>query len=86
MNNSAIIGGKSCRSCMHRRMAGQETFCYRYPPTVLLVPMPGPKGQVTPGFQSAYPVVDPDMPCGEYSRSEAFMPGEVRTPVLGETR
>jgi hypothetical protein len=48
--------------------------------------MPGPKGQVTPGFQSAYPVVDPDMPCGEYSRSEAFMPGEVRTPVLGETR
>jgi hypothetical protein len=86
MNNSAIIGGKSCRSCMHRRMAGQETFCYRYPPTVLLVPMPGPKGQVAPGFQSAYPAVNPDMPCGEYARSEVFASEEVQTSVLGETR
>jgi hypothetical protein len=83
---NAIIGGKSCRSCSHRRIAGQEIFCYRYPPVVLAVPVPGRDGKPTLGFQSVYPQVNPDMPCGEYARSEVLASEEVQTSVLGETR
>ena len=64
-----IIGANSCRSCAHRRVVDREVFCYRYPPIVLVVPMPGPKGTPIPGFQSCYPRVDPDAPCGEYTHS-----------------
>jgi hypothetical protein len=82
-----IIGGRSCRSCSHRRIAGQEFFCYRYPPVPLAVPMVDPRTkQPCVGFQSVYPSVNPDMPCGEYSRSEAFAAEEVLGRVEVETR
>jgi hypothetical protein len=83
---NAIIGGRSCRSCAHRRIAGQNVFCYRYPPSVLAVPVPDAHGKPSLGFQSVYPQVEPSMPCGEYSRSEAFASEEVQREVLGETR
>ena len=84
---NAIIGGRTCRSCMHRKLFGQEVFCYRYPPTVLAVPMVDPRTrQPGVGFQSVYPSVNPDMPCGEYARSDAFASEEVRASVLGETK
>jgi hypothetical protein len=72
-----IIGGKTCRSCEHRYVLNGVVFCHRYPPVVLLVPMPGSNGQLQPGYQSAFPAVDPSMPCGEYKRSEAFARDEV---------
>ena len=81
-----LIGGRTCRSCSHRRIAGQEVFCYRYPPVALVVPLVDERGKPGFGFQSVYPVVNPDMPCGEYERSEAFATEEVRQSVIGETR
>jgi hypothetical protein len=81
---NAIIGGRSCRSCAHRRIAGQEVFCYRYPPVPMLVPVKDNRGQPGIAFQSVYPSVNPDMPCGEYARSEAFALEETEIAVLGE--
>lgn len=74
-----IIGGKTCRSCEYRYILNGTVFCHRFPPQVLLVPMPGPNGQMQPGFQSAFPAVDPSMICGEYRRSEAMANEEVST-------
>jgi hypothetical protein len=78
---SPIIGGRSCRSCQHRRISGQEIFCYRYPPTTHVVPVPGRDGKPTFGFQSVYPAVNPDAPCGEYLRSEVFAAEEAAPPL-----
>jgi hypothetical protein len=74
-----IIGGKTCRSCVYRHLTepGAGVFCKRYPPQILLVPVPGPNGQMQPSIQSAYPTVDPMLPCGEYARSEIFATEEV---------
>lgn len=78
MTTVPIIGGKTCRSCEHRRLESQVVFCYRFPPHVVVVPMPGPNGQVVPGFQSAYPQVNPILTCGEYRRKEEFARDEIR--------
>jgi hypothetical protein len=78
---NAIIGARSCHSCLHRRIAGQEIFCYRYPPAVHVVPVQQPNGKPGFGFQSVYPSVNPDMPCGEYSRSEMFAAEEAQPPL-----
>lgn len=73
-----IIGGKTCRSCVHRHAAAPgQFFCKRYPPQLLLVPTPGPGGQMQATIQSAYPTVNPELPCGEYSRSEVYATEEV---------
>jgi hypothetical protein len=82
----AIIGGRSCRSCEHRRLTGRETFCYRYPPCVVVVPMPDGRGGMAAGFQSVYPQVDPNMPCGEYARSEVNAKTEIEHAADGATR
>ena len=84
--NMAIIGGRSCRSCEHRRLTGRETFCYRYPPCVVVVPMPDGRGGMAAGFQSVYPQVDPNMPCGEYARSEVNAKTEIEHAADGATR
>jgi hypothetical protein len=81
-----LLGGRSCRSCVYRRLFDQAVFCYRYPPVVVVVPTPDGRGGVAVGFQSVYPQVNPDMPCGEYARSESLAAEEVRQSVLGETR
>lgn len=81
---SRIIGGRSCRSCEHSRMldATGAPHCLRFPPQVfaLLVPTPqGPSMQIN----SVYPTVNPDLPCGEYRRSEAKAMDEVSGPPVG---
>ena len=78
---STLIGAKSCRSCLHRRIAGQEVFCYRYPPTPIAVPTMDAKGKPGIGFQSVYPAINPDMPCGEYARSDLFAAEEAQPPL-----
>lgn len=72
-----LIGGKTCRSCEHRHTQGSTVFCRRYPPQVMIVPVKDERGIATFGFQSAYPAVDPTMPCGEYRRSDLFAREEV---------
>jgi hypothetical protein len=69
---TTLIGAKSCRSCEHRLKApGQQNgliMCRRYPPTPLAVQVVtehGPQWAVN----AFYPQVNPDWPCGEYSRS-----------------
>lgn len=80
-----IIGGRTCRSCAHRHIAGpgQGIFCKRYPPQVLIVPTPGPNGQIQAMIQSAYPTVNPDLLCGEYSRNETYAMDEVDALAQG---
>lgn len=80
-----IIGGRSCRSCEHSRqidVAPSPPHCLRFPPQVFAVLVPTPKG---PSLQisSTYPTVNPEMPCGEYRRSEAKAMDEVSGPPLG---
>jgi hypothetical protein len=38
------------------------------------------------GFQSVYPQVDPNMPCGEYARSEVNAKTEIEHAADGATR
>jgi len=67
---TALIGGKSCRSCEFILIVGKGgLFCRRHPPMAFGIAMPGPQGPVLT-VHSSYPPVNPDMPCGEYQRSE----------------
>lgn len=80
-----IIGGRTCRSCAHRHISapGAGVFCKRYPPQILLVPVSAPNGQMQATIQSAYPTVDPSLPCGEYVRSETYALDEVSGAAEG---
>jgi hypothetical protein len=71
---TALIGGKSCRTCRysHRQAGADGVFCTRYPPQVIVVPTP--QGMA---LNSAYPTCNPDVPCGEYLRSDALAAAEV---------
>jgi hypothetical protein len=70
----SLIGTKSCRSCAHRVKIPQAPgvlFCGRFPPQTYVIMMEhqGQAGaRATP--ISSYPQVNPDLPCGEYDRSE----------------
>ena len=72
-----LIGGKSCRTCRYsHRPEGASTgnmFCTRYPPQVFAVVVP----QGVPRVNSAYPSINPDVPCGEYHRDDARAMTEV---------
>lgn len=81
-----LIGGRSCRTCEHRFVQSQVILCLRYPPTLLLVPMKQPNGEIQPGAQSFYPQVNPDMPCGEYRRNEEYAALEIAAQTQGMAR
>lgn len=81
---TAIIGGKSCRSCEFILMLGNnQLFCRRYPPTPFAIPVPGPGGKMALTVNSSYPPVNPAQPCGEYQRSEANAEAELREAASG---
>lgn len=44
------------------------------------------RGGMAAGFQSVYPQVDPNMPCGEYARSEVNAKTEIEHAADGATR
>jgi hypothetical protein len=48
--------------------------------------MPDGRGGMAAGFQSVYPQVDPNMPCGEYARSEVNAKTEIEHAADGATR
>ena len=81
---SRLIGGRSCRSCEHSRQVNSKgpPHCLRFPPQVFALLVPTPTGS---GVQvsAAYPTVNPDLPCGEYRRSEARAMDEVSGPPVG---
>ena len=52
----------------------------------MAVPMRTPEGQSGIGFQSAYPIVNPELPCGEYRRSEVNAAEEVSGATQGMVR
>lgn len=60
-------------------------FCLRFPPQVFAVVVPTPQG---PGVRvdATYPAVNPDMPCGEYRRSDARVMDEVSGAPVGSTQ
>lgn len=72
-----LIGAKSCRTCEFRHKQGNMIFCTRNPPqiyaTVTVNTVHGPQ----PAPVASYAPVNPDIPCGEYRRSEAFATQEV---------
>lgn len=71
---TTLIGGRSCRTCRHshRPDTGAALYCVRYPPQVFVVP--SPQGLV---INSAYPSCNPDVPCGEYDRSDVLASTEI---------
>jgi len=75
---TAIIGGKSCRSCEFMVLIGKGIFCRRYPPMAFGLVTPGPQGRPAFTVQSSYPPVNPELPCGEYQRSELNAGAELR--------
>jgi len=81
---NAIIGDRTCRSCRNCRIVQQEAFCYRNEPSIRAVPIVDERGKSSVGLQLIYSKVNPDKPCGEYERSEAF--ASEKAPVLGETK
>lgn len=75
--NVALIGGKSCRSCEHRIKMNGIMFCRRYPPQVIQVMRDTPTGPQL-AMNASYPPINPDIPCGEYERSDVNAAEEVR--------
>ena len=83
----SLIGAKSCRSCEFRWVANpQVTMCRRYPPTVVVMPIPDPAARGQWGVNGFYPQVNPDWPCGEYKRSEAHALEEVTAAAKEATQ
>ena len=67
---SGLIGAKSCRSCEWRWKQGQMIFCRRYPPQAHAFIQGDAAGRQNVVWQASYPIVTPEIPCGEYARSE----------------
>jgi hypothetical protein len=77
-----IIGGRTCRTCEHsheiRPPGGPpQVFCTRFPPQVFALAIPGPRGGSQVNVNATYPLVNPEIPCGEYRRSEVKAMAEV---------
>lgn len=70
---TSLIGGRTCRSCEYSRRLDPSPkgplHCMRYPPQVFALAVPTPQGSSVQ-VNSTYPTVNPDLPCGEYRRSE----------------
>ena len=80
-----LIGARSCRSCEYRgkfENAPGILFCRRFPPQVYAIPGNTPQG-VQWMMNATYPTVNPDLPCGEYSRSAPFAAEELAESVKG---
>lgn len=78
-----LIGGATCSSCSHRfRQDARIILCRRYPPQIVMVPLPGPANQVQPSVQAYFPAVAPDARCGEYQRNEGYAMQEVADQAL----
>ena len=78
---SMLIGAKSCHSCefnLKTPDAPKVVMCRRYPPQVVTMPMPGPRGEASWGVNGFYPQVRPEWPCGEYKRNELNALEEIR--------
>ena len=78
-----LIGGKSCRSCEFRLKLHTKLHCRRYPPQNIGGLAPGERGQPVTLFVSSYPETNPDLPCGEYRRSELHAAEELRDAGQG---
>jgi hypothetical protein len=73
-----LIGGKTCSSCEYRIAMNNRMFCGRYPPQIFVVPVVDPIAKATVmAPQSSYPQVNPQLPCGEYKRNDAYAQKEV---------
>lgn len=74
---------KSCGQCRHFLPEGQQGFCRRNPPTVVLLPQRGPGGAVGVAPASTWPPVTPNQWCGEYA---VALPGLTDfSPIDAET-
>ena len=87
----SLIGAKSCRSCEHRWIAKQPggpevMMCRRYPPTVVVMPIPDPRANGAWGVNGFYPQINPDWPCGEYKRHEGHALEEIAAAAKEATQ
>lgn len=60
----------TCPKCRWAFVDGREITCRRNPPqvSIIMVPAPPPRaGQIMPQALAAFPIVHPDMWCGEHS-------------------
>jgi hypothetical protein len=83
-----LIGAKSCRNCEFRLKLPQQPavlMCRRYPPQVVVMPIPDPRANGQWGVNGFYPHVNPDWPCGEYVRSDSGVAEELAESVKGIT-
>ena len=58
---------RACSTCGHARVMQQQTFCCRFPPVVIALPIINQitqQGVIAP--RSMFPAVEPEAWCGEY--------------------
>lgn len=76
----SLIGVKSCHSCefkLHMPNTPREAlFCRRYPPTLMTSVIQTPQGPQV-ATNGSYAPVNPEYPCGEYKRNEAYARDEL---------
>lgn len=72
MNGTGVVLGSlrpGCKACRWSFVDGELT-CRRNPPqvSILMIPAPPPRvGQIIPQVLAAFPIVRPDMFCGEWA-------------------
>ena len=66
-----LLTDRTCLTCKHKVVegSGQEKtfFCRRNPPTTTILLVPGPGGQQVPMPVAAFPPVQAEMFCGEWT-------------------
>lgn len=65
--------GKTCYACEHRVLLHEQVFCRRFPPQVYGGVAADADGSAKLIFNSHYPMVNPEMPCGEYKFNAVHM-------------
>lgn len=59
----------NCGACKYWRLNPKDMnigHCHRFPPSLLLIPMRGPGGQMVPAPMPCFPAMDKSDWCGEF--------------------